>query len=178
MGSLIRKLFGKNCPYREARVPITKDASLFNKVAKLGGELIWFHTYGEQFADDKRTKIPKGKAKVKTAIPHEVDRYPTEFKYDPTSQEIAIGSGVIGFVAPQVWQYSVSNTKIIDSWLGYRKQIRRGRKSSPLDNIRPQRWTPRMTKELLSLIWVIEETLRIDKKLEAVLAEVVAGTMF
>ena len=161
-----------------ARVPITKSIELFNRVSKLGSELIWLHTYGEQFSEDRGKNIPKGNAKTIRAIPHEVDSYPTEFKYDQTTQEITIGSGVIGSVAPEVWEYSVSNTKIIDSWLGYRKKKRRGRNSSPLDNIRPKRWEPKMNEELLSLIWIIEETLKIDKKLESVLAEVISGPCF
>ena len=161
-----------------ARVPITKDARLFKRTAKFGSELIWLHTYGEQFIDEHGTKIPKGKANLIRAIPDQVDRYPTEFKYDQTMQEIAIGSGVISSVAPEVWQYSVSNSKIIDSWLGYRMKRRRGRKSSPLDDISPNKWTPQLTEELLSLIWIIEQTLKIDKKLESVLAEIVSGPCF
>ena len=162
-----------------ARVPITKDARLFYKAAKLGMELIWLHTYGEQFSAEKGTKIPKGKAKIISAIPHDVGNYPAEFNYDKMSEKIFIGTGIIGSVAPEVWQFSVSNTKIIDSWLGYRKKKRRGQKSSPLDDIAPpQGWSPQLTNELLSLIWIIEATLRIDKKLESVLAEIVDGPCF
>ena len=35
-----------------------------------------------------------------------------------------------------------------------------------------------MTEELLSLIWIIEETLKLDKKLESVLAEIISGPCF
>ena len=35
-----------------------------------------------------------------------------------------------------------------------------------------------MNEELLTLIWIIEATLSIDKKLESVLTEIVSGTCF
>ena len=55
---------------------------------------------------------------------------------------------------------------------------RRGRKSSPLEDIRPARWQSKVTEELLNLIWIIEETLSIDTKLESILADIVAGPCF
>jgi hypothetical protein len=33
-----------------------------------------------------------------------------------------------------------------------------GKKSSPLDDIRPERWTSQFTTELLELLWVLEAT--------------------
>ena len=177
-GQSYTEIFWEELSIPGVRIPITKNGTLFNKAAKLGSELIWFHSYGELNSDDRGTEIPKGKAKLIRAIPHQIDRYPVDFKYDQTKEEIAIGSGLIGSVAPEVWQYSISNTKIIDSWLGYRKKERRGRKSSPLDDIHPQGWSPQMTNELLSMIWIIEATLAIDKKLESILAEIVTEPCF
>ena len=50
-----------------------------------------------------------------------------------------------------------------------------GRKSSPLDHIRPSRWTSPLTTELLELIWVLEATVAAypeqARLLEAVVAE-------
>lgn len=34
-----------------------------------------------------------------------------------------------------------------------------GKKSSPLDDIRPERWTSQFTTELLELLWVLEATI-------------------
>lgn len=33
-----------------------------------------------------------------------------------------------------------------------------GRKSSPLDDTRPEKWTSQFTTELLELLWILEET--------------------
>ena len=177
-GQSYTKTFWGELSIPGARVPITKNIELFKRASTLGEKLIWLHTYGKQFSDNQGAEIPKGNAELTRAIPYQADSYPSEFNYDQTKQEIFIGSGVISKVVPEVWQYSVSNTKIIDSWLGYRMKKRRGKKSSPLDDIRPQQWAPNMTEELLSLIWIIEETLKLDKKLESVLAEIISGPCF
>lgn len=53
-----------------------------------------------------------------------------------------------------------------------------GKKSSPLDDIRPERWTARMTDEFLELVWVLEATLAMEPDLAAALDAAVAGACF
>ena len=53
-----------------------------------------------------------------------------------------------------------------------------GKKSSPLDDIRPEHWTPRMTDEFLELLWVLEATLAMGPELSATLNKIVAGQCF
>ena len=55
---------------------------------------------------------------------------------------------------------------------------RAGKRSSPLDDIRPHRWTEEMTQELLELLWVVEKSLAQYPILEAWLNEVIAGDLF
>jgi hypothetical protein len=55
---------------------------------------------------------------------------------------------------------------------------RAGKRSSPLDDIRPDHWTARMGDEFLELLWVLEKTLAMEPELEAVLDQVVAGSCF
>ena len=119
-GQSYTKTFWDELSIPGARVPITKNIEFFKRASTLGEKLIWLHTYGKQFSDHQGAEIPKGNAELTRAIPYQADNYPSDFNYDQTKQEIFIGSGVISKVAPEVWQYSVSNTKIIDSWLGYR----------------------------------------------------------
>ena len=52
---------------------------------------------------------------------------------------------------------------------------RSGKKSSPLDEIRPERWTALMSDEFLELLWVLEATLAMEPDLAAVLDKVVSG---
>ncbi len=53
-----------------------------------------------------------------------------------------------------------------------------GRSSSPLDEIRPERWTGEMTVELLELLWVLEATIEREPELAAFLEGVTAGPIF
>ena len=48
------------------RLPITRDAALFARVADLGRRLLWLHTYGERFVPPghKPGRIPPGKGEV------------------------------------------------------------------------------------------------------------------
>jgi hypothetical protein len=104
--------------------------------------------------------------------------YPTEYAYDPAKGEITVGDGRFGPVAPEVWDFEVSGLKVVQSWLGYRMKKRAGKKSSPLDDIRPERWTARMSDEFLELLWVLEATLAMEPDLAAALEKVVSGPCF
>ena len=121
------------------RVPITKDGTTFAEAAKLGRKLIWLHTYAERFrVDDRDDEVPKGKATTIKGVSSERARYPAEYSYDPVGREISVGDGRFGPVAPEVWAFEVSGLKVVQSWLGYRMKKRKGKKSSPLDGIRPE----------------------------------------
>jgi hypothetical protein len=104
--------------------------------------------------------------------------YPAEYGYDPAKQAIAVGDGRFGPVKPEVWEFEVSGLKIVQSWLGYRMKKRAGKKSSPLDDIRPERWTARMSDELLELLWVLESTLAKEPEPKKALDKIVAGPCF
>lgn len=54
----------------------------------------------------------------------------------------------------------------------------KGKKSSDLDAIRPQRWTAQFTKELLELLWLLEATLSIYPQQAQLLDKVLAGPLF
>jgi hypothetical protein len=55
---------------------------------------------------------------------------------------------------------------------------RAGKKSSPLDDIRPDHWTARMSDDLLELLWVVEATLAMEPELEKALHKIVASPCF
>lgn len=161
------------------RVPLTKDGKAFSETAKLGRKLIWLHTYAERFREkDRGEEVPKGKATTIRGVSSLAAHYPEEYSYDAAKQEIAVGDGRFGPVTPEVWEFEVSGLKVVQSWLGYRMKKRAGKKSSSLDDIRPERWTARMSDELLELLWVLEATLAMEPELEKALDKVVAGPCF
>jgi hypothetical protein len=161
------------------RVPVTKDGEAFKAVAKLGRRLIWLHTYAERFRDKAQgDEVPTGGAKCLKSVPSDPAKYPEKCGYIPVSREVHIGEGRFGPVAPEVWEFEVSGLKVVQSWLGYRMKVRAGKKSSPLDDIRPERWTPRMTEEFLELLWVLEATLAMEPDLSAALDRVTKDECF
>ena len=156
------------------RLPITKDAELFRRVAEHGSRLLYLHTYGARFGrpDDDGT-VPQKEARCTKAVSQE--RYPTEFTYDPTIQVLRVGDGEFSPVSPEVWNYSVSGLQVVKSWLDRRKLDGSGRKTSPLDKIRPERWE--FTEELLEFLWVLEATLALQLEGEALLHEVCSSQL-
>ena len=157
------------------RLPVTKDSDLFRGVAAHGERLLYLHTYGERFAGpDDDGSAPHGLARCTLEVSS--DQYPETFKYDPGTQVLWVGDGRFAPVSPEVWNYSVSGLQIVKSWLDKRKLKRSGRKSSPLDNIRPKRWD--FTEELLELLWVLEETVKLEPDGAALLEEVCASDLF
>lgn len=161
------------------RVPITKDRQLFLDTAALGRRLIWLHTYAERFRSPSQgDEIPSGTAKIIKGVSDSPAKYPEAYSYTPKSREIAVGDGRFGPVAPEVWEFEVSGLKVVQSWLGYRMKKRAGKKSSPLDDIRPEHWTARMSDEFVELLWVLEATLDMEPDLAAALDKIVAGPCF
>jgi hypothetical protein len=160
-------------------VPITRDRQLFLDTAALGRKLIWLHTYAERFrGPGQGDEITSGTAKILKGVSDSPAKYPEAFSYTSKIREIAVGDGRFGPVAPEVWEFEVSGLKVVQSWLGYRMKKRAGKKSSPLDDIRPERWTARMSDELLELLWVLEATLDMEPDLSTALDKVVAGPCF
>ena len=161
------------------RVPVTKDGALFAKAAALGRRLIWLHTYAERFRGDGHdNQVPVGRARCIAPVSDDPARYPEDSDWIEGESAIRVGGGRFGPVTPEVWNFEVSGLKVVKSWLGYRMKRRKGRKSSPLDNIRPERWTPRMSEELLELLWVLETTLVMEPELEQALDRAVSGSCF
>ncbi len=153
--------FATELETRELRVPLTAVKALFDDAVDLGRRLIWLHTYGERFVPAGTTPgdLPKGAARCAQAVSDDPDEYPEGYAYDLGSRTLTVGDGRFGPVEPEVWGFEVSGLRVVESWLGYRIANRKGRKSSPLDDIRPERWTAEFTTELLRLLWILEATL-------------------
>jgi len=162
------------------RLPLTRDRALFDEAAEVGRRLICLHTYGARFVPEgeRLGTVPQASARAIAAVPDTAADYPERFSYDEPSQTIHVGGGSFGPVSPEVWRFSVSGLEVVRSWLAYRMKGGAGRTSSPLDKIRPERWTPTFTTELLELLWVLEATVATYPALESLLARIVAGPCF
>ncbi|MDE2889429.1 MAG: hypothetical protein OXR72_14575 [Gemmatimonadota bacterium] len=165
---------------RELRIPLTKDAALFERVRVSGSRLLWLHTYGERFIreDQRRGHVPRGAAKCVKGVPEDPENYPDSFNYNKVSGILCVGEGVFMPVAPEVYEFEVSGLNVVVSWLKYRMKKGAGKKSSPLDNIRPERWTSQFTTELLHLLWVLEATLKVYPEQARLMEEIIEGDCF
>ena len=161
---------------RELRVPITTDAALFREVRAVGRKLLRLHTYHRRFlAADDPPGVPSGAARCTKSVPLNEDGYPDSFSHDAATRTLRVGDGEFAPVSQDVYEYEVSGLRVVQSWLRYRMKGGAGRRSSPLNEIRPTRWPPTCTSELLELLWVLEGTLALHPEQARLLERVVAG---
>ena len=153
------------------RIPVTADAELFKEGVALGRELLWLHTWGERCRPQGGGELPVGSAEVVRPVTD----YPNRFDYVEDDRELIVGDGAIRPVPKEVWEFEVSGLQVVRSWLGYRMASRKGRKSSPLDDIRPSEWT--FTEELLLLLAVLGRTLELTPAAEDLLARILDGRL-
>lgn len=158
-----------------AESPFTTDSDLFARVVALGRDLIWWGTYGERFGPDGATQLPSGTARNTVAVSPGKDDYPEKCSYNTDTKMVTVGDGQFGPVEPEVWTFQVSGLKVVQSWLGYRMKVRSGKKSSPLDDIRPDSWT--FSGEFLELLWVIEHFVARTADAAILFGEVVDGDL-
>jgi hypothetical protein len=92
-------------------------------------------------------------------VPGDKDNYPETYEYIGATKILRVGAGAFAPVAPEVYNFEVSGLKVVQHWLDYRMREPKGKKSSPLDDIHPQKWTRDFTDELLELLWILEATI-------------------
>ena len=161
---------------RELRVPITTDAALFRQVRAVGRKLLKLHTYHRRFlAADDPSSVPPGAALCTKGVPMDEEGYPQAFSHEAETRTLRVGDGEFAPVPVEVYEYEVSGLRVVQSWLRYRMKSGAGRQSSPLNDIRPARWPPEYTDELLELLWVLEGTLALHPEQARLLERVVAG---
>ena len=164
----------------ELRIPVTKEVALFEQARSAGARLLWLHTYGERFVPDEevRGRVTSGSAKYIEPVPQQADGYPETFSYEAATRTLHVGMGAFAPVAPEVYEFEVSGLKVVQSWLNYRMKKGAGRKSSQLDDIRPESWTVDFSNELLELLRVLEKTVAGYPAQEALLDAIVEGDCF
>jgi hypothetical protein len=100
---------------RELRVPMTKDATLFENVRETGARLLWLHTYASRFVPDGKQcgDVPLGATRCTKEVPGDPDRYPESFEYNETTKTLRVGAGEFTPVAPGVFGFEVSGLKVV-----------------------------------------------------------------
>jgi hypothetical protein len=174
------RTYARELESRELRIPFTRDYDLFRRTRGFGARLLWLHTYGQRFVPGSHRigEIPQGEARCTVPVPANPLGYPRRFWYNATTKTIHIGDGEFAPVALEVYQFEVSGLKVVQSWLNYRMKNGAGRKSSFLNDIRPERWTPEFTTELIELLWVLQHTTALYAEQEQLFSTIVAGPCF
>lgn len=163
----------------EVRVPVTKDGRLFRRLRDVGAHLLWLHTWGERLQPSETDEARiEGSARCVKAVPGSPEGYPETSRYVDATRTLHVGHGEFAPVAPDVHAYEVSGLRVVQSWLDYRMKSGAGRRSSELDDIRPERWTAAFTSELLQLLHVLEATVAMQPLQEELLEAIEAGECF
>ena len=167
------------------RIPVTADGALFAEAARLGREVIWLHTFGERFQDDRGAvvRVTDGpEPTVSAALPKTLAEMPHDLNYDPAARALKFGaSGRIDNVAPEVRAYEVSGKVVLDQWWSYRRENREKppmgdkRPPSPLSAIQPTDWPSEYTSELLNVLRVLTRLVALEPDQAALLKRIVDG---
>ena len=165
---------------REVRIPLSKDPALFEGVRSAGARQLWLHTYGQRYvpSGEPNGQVPTGEAKNTVSVPQSEECFPISFSYDEGTQTLHVGKGQFAPVAKEVYEFEVSGLKVVQSWLRYRMRHGAGKKSSPLDGIRPTKWPAAFTIELLELLWVLDATVAGYPEQAELLEAVASGECF
>jgi hypothetical protein len=169
------------------RVPITLDKDLWQEAVMVGRRVLWLHTYGSRMVNPKEGR-PQGLGKTRRAkyiihVPSGDAQLPTSIKYDDQSETLIIGddtlfehAGQVGPVRKETWEYKVGGVQIIRKWFSYRHpNPARRKRTSPLDNINPYRWTAGFDDELLDLLEVLDGCVALEPKQRELLDRICAG---
>lgn len=168
------------------RIPITADGGLFVEAAAMGREVIWLHTFGERFQDDRggvvRVTPQADEPTVSKALPRTLAEMPHDLTYDAAERALKFGlTGRIDNVSPAVRAYEVSGKVVLDQWWSYRREDRSKppmgdrRPPSPLSDIQPAEWLSEYTTELLNVLRVLTRLVALEPAQAALLERIVDG---
>jgi len=151
------------------RIPLTRNEELFRNACDVGRRVLWLHTRGVAFVDvpsgrpagaprlpaSQRPQVPAG-----GTIPAGVDDMPNTITYDPVTQQLQVGDGVVSNVTQAMWDFKVSGTQVVREWFNDRRRDRTptvigNRSVSPLWKVHHDSWQASYTTDLLDLLNVL-----------------------
>ncbi|MDV2474348.1 hypothetical protein F8M49_01095 [Rhodococcus zopfii] len=163
------------------RVPMTADRALWDRAVQLGKHAVWLHSFGtagghpDGIHDIRSPQILIAHPSYNVPVGK---RMPTSLQYDADAQELRLGNGVWAPVSAEVRNYTVGGVKVIDSWVGYRMEKPKGRRSSPLDDINVTQWPSEWSAELSELLSVLAQLVALEPSQLDLLEDILAGPLF
>lgn len=174
------------------RIPITKDAALFEQAIEIGAEIIWLHTYGERYADAGKGR-PAGSIRLEKdgptipgggTIRGADGTLPETMTHDAAGRMLRIGEGFVLNVDVAVWKYEVSGKQVVRQWFSYRKndrkrpQIGDRRPPSELESTRPKGWVVDYDRDLIDLLHVLTRVVLKEAAQAELLERICLGPTF
>jgi hypothetical protein len=149
---------------------------MWSEGVRLGRELIRLHTWGERCPDDGRD-APSPFDVAWESRPTVLPADSTQIRYDVDTLRLVVADGVLTDVSPAVWDYEVSGWPVVPRWLEHRTARGRGRRGSELDTIRPNRWHPDWTSELVELVRAIQQSVELHSEQDDLLTRICDGPL-
>lgn len=168
------------------RIPLSADPDLWQAAVETGRRVIWLHTYGKRFCDADADRPPGAPRLPRERRPQLVAEIsdgrgglPDHIWHDSDTGDagdrLHVGEGAIAPVSPRAWQYDVNGMRVVKKWFSSRQRNPRGkRKGTPLDAIRPDRWSPDYTDELVDLLSVLTLLVDLEPRQERLLDDIMA----
>jgi hypothetical protein len=172
--------FAEQLSNKVIRIPITANPELWTSAVAVGEELVWLHTFGERFADKTRgrtSRLPPVSGLEWELPVTTIPASRSEIQYDEDTEQLRIGDGLLVGVPSLVWNLRVSGWPVVQRWLEGRTASGRGRVSSELDEIRPDRWSDEWNDELLQLVTALASGLSLLEEHDALLEAIIAGEL-
>nr|WP_281363125.1 type ISP restriction/modification enzyme [Microcella indica] len=170
------------------RVPITRNATLWQKAVEIGREVIWLHTYAERYVDPASGRED---GNVRSGWPMDaqpksleaVTTMPVKLRYDDARGQVVFTdddgarNGAWGPVPREVFDYTVGGMNVIGSWFKYRKKNPGGKKTSPLDDIHIDEWPHEWTLEFTELLTVLTRLVSLEPAQAELLEQILGGEL-
>lgn len=162
------------------RIPMTKNGSLWKRAVELGEEVLWLQSYATRYLSDENgrgtTVLDGGPYQVSYLT--SVTALEDDYSYDPARQTLHFGGGSWGPVLPGAMEYNTAGKKTVNAWFSYRKKNPVGKKTSPLDSIVAEQWSPNWSEELAELLTVLNRLVVLEADQTALLDEILDGETF
>ncbi|WEH34403.1 N-6 DNA methylase [Streptomyces sp. AM 4-1-1] len=166
------------------RIPLTRDADLWEKVANVGKRVVWLHTYGDRWADpaagrpESEPRLPeRDRPRNPTPIGEGSGGFPEAILYDAGTRTLTLGTGAIAPVTSEVWDYQIGGVQVVKKWFGFRKRNPDVERQTPLNDILPEEWPSEYTIELLNLLNVLGLLVALEPEQRSLLREVAEAPM-
>jgi hypothetical protein len=177
------RLFREDLAVPGIRVPLSADHQVWNRAIAIGRQILLLHTFATTYPDHPPYQLtsprPSGpdSPRIVHAIPYTAKEMPDEVNYDEQVQAIRIGgTGQVAPVSAAVWGYRIGGMRVVEKWIRYRLKNPRGRPaSSPLDMINATTWNQPFNDDLLNLLHVLGQVVRLEPAQDALLIDACSG---